>query len=384
MVTKEKVGTMDGKEETFVRSKFKEYYAKHWTAGPDEIASREFGFGSWTKAIESRHYAFKDEKELNSYLGRNAPFFISSSIAYYKYPAGRPIQKKEWLKGDLAFDIDANQLGCECIAKHGKDWVCDQCLEKSKECAQRLIDDYLIKEFGAQKEEISVNFSGNRGYHIRVKKRFDNLKGYARREIADYVNGNGIEIDDLFIQDVVRKRNIGPKLTDGGWKGKIAQVFIENLKNRTLDKIGITKRTADRLYEKTDLVKNLENGNWDALYVGNKKRFYSSLIKNITAIHGCFVDEGVTFDTSKILRMEDSLHGKSGMVAKRMRLSDLKGFNPLKHAFVFGNDLMEVKMGKVQEITLKGEKFGPYDGETVGIPEYAAVYFLCKKVATLP
>ena len=386
MVTKEEVELMEtGKEETYVKRKFKEYYSKHWTVAPDEVSSREFGFGTWTKTIESRHFAFANEKELNSYLSRNAPFFISNSSAYYKFPAGRPIQKKEWIKGELVFDIDANQLGCDCVKKHGDNWVCNQCLDKAKECAQRLIHEYLIGEFGVPEKQISVNFSGNRGYHIHVIGKFNDLKGYARREIADYVNGRGIEVDDMFTKDVIRKRNIGPKPTDGGWKGKIANVFLENLKNRTLDTLGITKRTADTLYKKLDLAKHIEKGNWDAIYVRNKKKFYENLIEQITKLHGCFVDEGVTFDTSKVLRTADSLHGKSGMVAKRMRLSDLKGFNPLKHANAFGNDKIKVKMEKTYEITLKDQKFGPYEGgETVELPEHAAVYFICKRVATLP
>ena len=82
-------------EERFIRKKFKEYYEKNFVLPPERVSSREFGFGSWTKKIESRHFSFMNEKELNGYLGRNAPLYISYSIAYYKYPIARPIEKKE-------------------------------------------------------------------------------------------------------------------------------------------------------------------------------------------------------------------------------------------------------------------------------------------------
>ncbi|MEM4589809.1 MAG: DNA primase small subunit domain-containing protein, partial [Candidatus Micrarchaeia archaeon] len=188
-------------EETFITEKFRNYYSNHWTKAPKKIHNREFGFGGWSKKIESRHYSFSSEKELNAYLGRNAPLFISYSEAYYKYPAARPIEKKEWIQGDLVFDIDANELGMSCTEKHGKEWVCEKCMGRAKECALRLIDDFLVKDFNIPKEEIEVNFSGNRGYHIHISTRFQSLKTYGRKEIADYVNANGLEYERFFYQD---------------------------------------------------------------------------------------------------------------------------------------------------------------------------------------
>jgi len=44
---------------------------------------------------------------------------------------------------------------------------------------------------------------------------------------------------------------------------------------------------------------------------------------------------------------------------------------------------VELHVIKSQKFTLMGKTFGPYENETIGLPEYAAVYLMCKKAAVL-
>lgn len=370
-------------EETFVTEKFRSYYSSHWTKAPKQVHTREFGFGGWSKKIESRHYSFSSEKELNAYLGRNAPLFISYSEAHYKYPAARPIEKKEWIQGDLVFDIDANELGMPCTEKHGKEWVCEKCMDRAKECALRLIDDFLVRDFNIPKEEIEVNFSGNRGYHIHVSTRFQNLKTYGRKEIADYVNANGLEYDHFFVYDPVQRRTIGPRITDGGWKGRIAKFMVDHIKKRTLEKIGIHKKIAERFYSRIDAAEQISIGNWEAVYVSDKQKLFSQIVDSIRKETAAFVDEGVTFDTSKLIRMPDSLHGETGLLAQRINVNDLERYDWTKKPIVFGTDEIKVYIKSSNEFILNDQTFGPYHDQSVQLPEYAAIYLLCKKCALL-
>jgi DNA primase small subunit len=373
-------------EEAFIKDKFRQYYFSAWTKGPVNINMREFGFGTWSKTIESRHFSFANEKELNGYLARNTPFFISYSVAFYRYPSARPIQKKEWINGEIVFDIDANQLGESCVKVHGADWICDRCMDKAKENALKLIEEYLIGEFGVKEESLSVNFSGNRGYHIHLMGGFEDLNSYARRELADYVNGRGVEYADLFVEDKLRRKETGPKPTEGGWKGKFAKTFLDYLTKRRLEELGVHSRTADRFYEKVDAAKHIENGNWDAVFISNRKKFVEKLIEEVTKRKGCSVDEVVTIDTSKLIRMPDSIHGKTGLLAKRMQLKDLKNFDYSRDPIIFNKSKgseIKVNIAACNEINLNGQTFGPYKDQTVELPEYAAIYLLCKKVATL-
>jgi DNA primase small subunit len=135
-------------------------------------------------------------------------------------------------------------------------------MDRAKECAFRVIDEFLVKDFNIPKEEIEVNFSGNRGYHIHVKSKFQTIKTYGRKEIADYVNANGLEYDHFFVQDPLTKRVKGPSINDGGWKGKITSFFINHIKNRTLETIGISKKTAEKFYSRIDVIEHISNGNW--------------------------------------------------------------------------------------------------------------------------
>lgn len=371
-------------EETFITEKFRQYYSNHWTKAPKKVHTREFGFGGWSKKIESRHYSFSSEKELNAYLGRNAPLFISYSEAHYKYPAARPIEKKEWIQGDLVFDIDANELGMPCTERHGKEWVCEKCMDRAKECALRLIDDFLVKDFSIPKEEIEVNFSGNRGYHIHIPTKFQSLKTYGRKEIADYVNANGLDYEHFFYQDPIHKRTIGPKTTDGGWKGRIANFVVRHIKERSLEKIGIHKKTAERFYSRVDASEQISNGNWEAVYVSDKKKFFSQIVEAIKKDQAAFVDEGVTFDTSKLIRMPDSIHGETGLLAQRFDVKDFDRYDWTTRPVIFSENPIKIYVRSCAEFILKNQTFGPYKDQIVELPEHAVIYLLCKKVAVLP
>ena len=364
-------------EEVFIRNKFREYYSNNKIEGPRDISAREFGFGSWKKKIETRHYSFSDNRALNAFLVRNVPFFISYSIAFYRYPSARPMEKKEWLWGELVFDIDANELEFPCTDKHGKEWVCEKCMEGTKESVFRLIDDFLTRDFAVDEREIEVNFSGNRGYHVHLMAGYESIGGYARKEIADYVNGTGLDYDHLF--EKVGEKVVGPKLGDGGWKGRIAKTFVRLARERKLDKL-ISKRVASKFYD-DDIIREIANGNWERVYISNRKKFFTGVIEKIRRMYGCYVDEQVTMDTSKLIRLPDSIHGGTGMIA--MRIKDIDSFDPFSDPVIFGKNEMKVFVEKSPEFILKGETYGPFENEEVVLPEYAAIYLICKGVAKL-
>jgi DNA primase small subunit len=366
--------------ELFIKNKFSEYYERHKVTGPSNVAAREFGFGNWMKKIAVRHFSFTSEKELQGYLARNAPLFISYSIGFYKYPAARPIQNKIMDGAELVFDIDSNELGTSCLKKHGKEFVCEECMQAAKDAALKLIEEFIISDFSINPSNITVNWSGNRGYHIHIENEFNELGGYSRREIADYVNGKGVEYENIFREK--GERVIGPRPSDGGWKGRIARTVVNSIRNANLEGLGITPKMAKKFYD-MNASRFIEDGNWERIYISNRKKFYSELIQRIIQMHSCNVDAQVTMDMSRLIRLPDSLHGETGMAAKRMKLNDLKGFNPFKDPLVFGTQPLKVKISKCPEFTLGNQTFGPFSDETRELPEYAAIYLICKKVASI-
>ncbi|MEM3030568.1 MAG: DNA primase catalytic subunit PriS [Candidatus Micrarchaeia archaeon] len=368
-------------EEAFVRKKFAAWYAANPPSPPEEVGRREFGVGSWSKKIETRHMAFAGERELAAFLAREAPFFVSYSAARYAFPDARPMQKKGWIGSDLMFDLDADALALNCA--HGRGWVCDACLNAVKEEAARLIEEFLVPDFGLAKDEIQLNFSGNRGYHIHIQ-RADvlGLENAARREIVDYLMANGLDLQKIFFVDELRVLR-GPMPNDGGWGGKLARAFLRALKEKRLGELGIHPRTANRFYAREEKVAaGIERGNWDVINIQERKAFWAAVAAKLSVRLADKIDQNVTADSTKLIRLPDSLHGETGLLAKRLK--NLDAFDPLKHAVAFdGKNTVRVKVARAPAFRFGEQSFGPFENQEAELPEGAAIYLLCKKAAVL-
>ena len=371
-------------EEGFVRARFSNYYSRAYPSPPPSASSREWGFGGWEKKIESRHSRFNSGEELVAYLRRNAPPYVSYSSAYYEFPDARPMEKKNWLGADLIFDIDADQLNPPCIEKHGKGWVCDTCLGMAKNEAIKLVEEFLLGEFGFKRDNIHLNFSGNRGYHIHViDDEVKPLTSPQRREITDYITGKGLEGKYFYFERGGRWE--GPKKSDSGWGGRLARGFIEMVKGKKLERI-LKPSTSKRFYKnESEVIAGVERGNWDVVGLGASHKSYEDtwerLGQELGVKLGDNIDQNVTFDTSKLIRMPDSLHGETGLLAKRT--SSLEKFDPLKDSVVFGKSPIKLKIEKAPEIRIWDETFGPYENFEGELPEAVAVYLICKRKAKL-
>jgi DNA primase small subunit len=95
---------------------------------------------------------------------------------------------------------------------------------------------------------------------------------------------------------------------------------------------------------------------------------------------GASVDEPVTADIKRLIRVPGSLHGGSGMLVKKLALSELEGFDPLNDAVVFGERSVKITASKPFSVQLKGKDLRIEEG-IQEVPEYAAVYLICRGVA---
>jgi len=212
---------MNIETKVFLKKKFTEYYARHIVPAPSEIEKREFGFGTLTDKIKLRHKSFRTEKDLHGFLRREAPYYVSYSAAYYDFPAN-PMNEKVWRGAELIFDLDVPMKFLEREA-----------LSKVKKETWKLLD-FLKEDFGIPEKEISVNFSGSKGYHIHVTS--DNVKSLGRderREIVDYITGKINFKDHLRYSGLKEEEILGPKKGDSGWPGRIYQSLHDFIKNST-------------------------------------------------------------------------------------------------------------------------------------------------------
>ena len=100
------------------------------------------------------------------------------------------------------------------------------------------------------------------------------------------------------------------------------------------------------------------------------------------------MDPVVTRDTHRLVRMNGSLHGKTGLLKVSVPMDALEEFDPLSSALAFGEGMARVRIAEglpeVPPIRLGEETYGPFEpGEVVVLPLFAAVFLMCKGVASL-
>ncbi|MCL4372281.1 DNA primase catalytic subunit PriS, partial [Candidatus Marsarchaeota archaeon] len=368
---------------------FREFYSKN-PIGISDIPKREFGFGNFETKIARRHMAFKNEEELRRYITANVPAYISTSSALYENPAGRPMENKGWQGSELVFDLDATDLHLACQKRHGNSWVCENCLHEVKMEVFKLVEQFLVPDFGFSLNDISVNFSGNRGYHVHVKSEaVMMLDGRARKEISDYITGSGMKLESFF--PTIGKRGarlIGPKPNDPGWGGKIARNVINTLNAgpTSIMALGVPQPIAKRLYaNKASVILGITTGNWDKVNIPKKEDFWKNVAGSISVRQSDSIDKNVTNDPQHLLRAAGTLHGGSGLVSKAVpSFKALSTFDPMKECIAFPKGEIFVVANTKEKLLMNGMEYGPYENKRVSLPSYAAIYLLLKRMALLP
>lgn len=137
-----------------------------------EIEKREFGFMFMNLEKPMRRYQrFSSQEELEYYIEEEQPDHCFVSTAYYK---DGDLNMNGWIGADLFFDFDVDAVGNKRLA------------QADAESSYLM----LLDNFGLKK--VRLSFSGSKGYHVMA---FDDapkiLNAAARREICDYLKGNG-------------------------------------------------------------------------------------------------------------------------------------------------------------------------------------------------
>ena len=339
------------------------------------IEQREFGFGN-IKKIDARHLNFATVSEFKRYLATNTPLFVSHSTGYYEFPGMTPIQKKNWKGADIVFDLDIHAEG-----KYGAYAK----LDEVKHDLLKLVNDFLLNDFGMKKDSVVIVFSGNRGYHVHVRDTsFLTIGGEERRELVDYVMGQGLDYTQFFNIDN-KKRLVGPGPDESGYRGRLARGTIKLV----TDNPSAISRLFSNNEKRDFFVGGIKEGNWSRTSLK-----FPDLIKRLKVvanglpIHSVDTDAGVTQDLSKLIRVPNTIHGDTGMVAKIIgngnELDKVEKFNPWNDAVIPNNNEKTVRFVEdVPELKMIGNDVGPYKkDETKKLPHQLALFFVCKGSAT--
>lgn len=393
---------------------FKQYYlneSKNLII-PDQIEHREFGFFYWDKiGVMQRHFGFDSVAEFKNFLIERAPQHAYISAAYYDHPSAPTMDEKGRFGTNFIIDIDADHLQLSCQKDHDtfkckkcgsggfgtppskckcgekrfdtQNWICDNCLNMAKSETLRTIEDFLIPDFGINKSEILVKFSGNRGYHVEINaEEYKTLGQNERQELIDYLLGTDLDLDYTFF---VKKEQ-----TQFGWQRRLKESYeklFQDISNEKLRKYKLNPKIRTKFVEYSDrFLRELENNPTRIKSIdGFSGKNIGGLTAQIVSELNAKIDAPVSTDMKRLLRLPSSLHGKTGFSAKRIPLSSLQNFDPLKEAIAFKRGEVYLVLRKSPEFRIGDATYGPFKGgEKRKMPMAAAIFSIAKRIAEFP
>ncbi len=389
---------MEKQTKAFVKNKFSNYYKsfKKQTVLPSSASQREFGFILFDGKTMIRHKNFKNLVELKNYLTSSTPSDAYYSSATYQYPEEN-MEKKGWLGADLVFDIDADHIPTPCRKIHdswtctnckfsgkglspeecpickqtrfnSRKWICDSCLESARSETIKLLE-ILINDLGFSENQLQVFFSGNRGYHVHVEtESIRMLKSIARKEIVDYITGVGLkpELHGFPGKDKIALKNKG---NIRGWRGRLEKGNLEFFETSPEEKAnaGLNKQTIAKLNKNEKI----------------SQKIWLTIVEWIMEQKTSKIDTVVTTDIHRLIRLPNSLHGKTGFTKKETSIEELHNFDPLQEAIIFNEDEVKVSVSETPQFRIRKNIYGPYKQESIKLPMTAAIFLFCKGVAEL-
>ena len=402
---------MDELTKRFLKAKFQSHYKNLSLQLPPSFTSREWGFISFDpmpEIIMRRHKYFGSLNEVSEYLIGMAPAHVYYSVAYYDMPGAPRMDQKGWHGADLIFDLDADHLP-------GAKRTYSDMLDHVKAESLKLAD-FLTNDFDFAEENIELVFSGGRGYHFHI---YDNkiaqLTSAERREIVNYISGRDLDFKYFFKEvGMVGDTGTGSKEFMGkrgkiptkwvlegyenGWGKRIAGYVVDYLKTEIQkektemfkdlkeNKIAgetTLKKLKEFASDETMLSEIKEKGRLD-FPVKDFKTIIEYIVQKTIAEFGvdagASVDEPVTGDIKRLIRFPGSLHGGSGFEVQTLTLEQLPDYNPLTDSLAFGEKPTKIRITRPFSFSLNGQDFTTVEGPTE-LPEYAAVYLMCRGVA---
>ncbi|MBO3768355.1 MAG: hypothetical protein JTT16_03460, partial [Candidatus Brockarchaeota archaeon] len=320
---------MNESELRFLKSVYSEYYLKHsnLVEVPPPVGKREIGFVIGNEKVMRRHMSFQDNEAIRKYILNNLPWDAFHSCSVYEFPEN-PIDKKNIIWNEIAFDIDAKDLGCEGEVY----WICDRCgevlkkglqkcprcenelrevnfitstcIEKTYEKAKELVFS-LIEDFGISEKEIKIFYSGHMGFHVYVDAQvFREISQDERREIIDFLLLNELQPSLLVTFSQLQVKNIGVGR-------RVISNMIKIIESPTdyvfLDEISV-KKIEQR---KNELISSIKEGSLKLILSLLGQRILKRIIQEALSMSKIPIDPSVTLDEHRIIRMPGTLNSKS-------------------------------------------------------------------------
>ena len=320
----------------FLLKAFRKYYRVNTPILPDRFTRREFGFMFFDRTYVQRHMSFGSPQELHRFMMGQVPSHSYYSTSYYRKPDAPTMDEKEWMGAELIFDLDADHLEGAAQMTYA-----EMLLQIRSEMIN-LVDSFLLGDLGFSEDQVHITFSGGRGYHAHVRTPdVMGLGTHERRELVDYITGTGLNIDWVFpynrvatskvvtgtgVRTNVAKDRLIPPADAGGWKLRMRNGLMDVVNDFCDTDVKAIKReypsikgsgNATVLKAQEELNKSrgvLFQKNTMAMLSKSTQDMLVKIMKEDVAYRlSGEVDEPVTADIKRLIRLPGSVHGKSGL-----------------------------------------------------------------------
>ncbi len=385
---------------------FKELFRKYYRVAdlilPQDLGLREIALQDFDGGYYIRHLTFENKSQLIEFITReHVPKDLYYSSAKYRDPGNNSMEGKGWIGSDLIFDIDADELPlcsskvieirfcarCGYVATDTNEKTCPRCnVELAKfshvepECISMAFNrlkelvDIIENDFGFTNYKAS--FSGNRGFHLIVELQhpYDLLDSEMRREIVSYLILDDVQkkfIKNVFVTEFSRKGRKGvlsiiPRIVDGGIRRRIAKALLGKVPEHS-------KSYILGYVNEIDVAKAIE--------IVNILRNNLDEILNMISIP---VDAKVTIDLTHLVRVPNSINGKTGWRA--YLIDDLSEFRLDESKASIGNisEIFRIRfIVSLPEIKVIDRAFKVKRDDVLDLEYVYASYFIFKGVAKL-
>ncbi|RLG76014.1 MAG: hypothetical protein DRO12_04875 [Thermoprotei archaeon] len=376
---------------------FRDYYLKAPLHLPPDFNLREFAFQLFGSSGYIRHKAFLSEAELRNFVVQHVPKHMYFSAAKYLDPARPNMDEKMRIGTDLVFDIDADHIPkCEEVLQVL--YLCPRCgavIEKPRDtcevCGSKLIEyqhipedcleeaaritylltDVITNELGHK--IFTITFSGHRGFHIHVQLNEEEGKmgSEARRELLQYLLGEGTELEQYLVRVVKKRRRIyvkpPPRIVEGGWRRRIALFLLHKIQDYEIRTFIEGKKQAINTSKLTSIADEI-----------------NKLIQEAITAMRIIVDEKVLIDLSRLIRVPESINGKAGFIVKRLTLDELTNFKLDETLSPFASlELKILPKVNMPKLRLLGKDIRLKRGVSLRIDGALGVYLALKGLAEI-
>jgi DNA primase small subunit len=214
-----------------------------------------------------------------------------------------------------------------------------------------------------------------------------------RRELVSYICGIGISPSALlsdwapgrvgwherfrvlltsYLQDLSKKPEKDVKAELSSLRG-VGQVMTERFYKMIPELVGLLKTDPSSILFRDQTVKTV----FGALASERESRLLPYIRK--AAVQ---VDEPVSTDIRRLIRLPDSLHAKSGFKVVPLEVKELNDFDPLIDAVAFGDREIIIESDREYSFSLLGSRYDIPKGR-VKVPEAAGLFLCCRGIGEI-